>query len=168
MLRIDAFIEAERGACTVGEQNSHVAGRLAAAVEGQYAIFRRAGGSGAVHHNIVGAFLAIFDANIDTDRRPGARLTVFQPRQRNVAHADVDDPIVARSLKLACPVHNLTDKVQRAVCRANRAGDQSGDQCRQTERDYFHFLSFCIADKTDRQSMNSAASGAELFALGMF
>ncbi len=35
VLRIDAFIEAERSACTVGEQNSYVAGRLAAAVEGQ-------------------------------------------------------------------------------------------------------------------------------------
>lgn len=56
VLRIKAFIEAEWGARAVREQNTYVAGRLAAAVERQHAVFRRAGRRGAVNHNIVRPF----------------------------------------------------------------------------------------------------------------
>lgn len=70
VLRIKAFIEAEWGARAVREQNTYVAGRLAAAVERQHAVFRRAGRRGAVNHNIVSAFLTIFNANVDADPVP--------------------------------------------------------------------------------------------------
>ena len=152
-MRIKAFIEAEWGARAVREQNTYVAGRLAAAVERQHAVFRRAGRRGAVNHNIVSAFLTIFNANVDADRRPGPRLTVFQSRQRNSAHTDADDPAVAHPFELAGGVHDLADEIQLALCRECRAGGQSGKDRRQTQRDYFHFLSFSIARKAGARAV---------------
>ncbi len=46
VLWIEVCIEADWRPRTVGEQNTHAAGRLTAIVEGQHMIFRRGGGRG--------------------------------------------------------------------------------------------------------------------------
>ena len=56
VLWIEAFIEADWRPRTVGEQNTHAAGRLTAIVEASTR-FSGVRWGGAIHHNVVGAFL---------------------------------------------------------------------------------------------------------------